>query len=185
MKKNSNPENDISLTMTQNDFFENIINISNSYVKLIRVISFLYRFIHNCKTRSAKIKGPLTSKEVSYAENWLIRSLHEKEFPEEMRKLLAGANETQVLGLSWNTHEDYLTTDTKSLLEFVSLDKNMKHFILKAVGKFFDPLGLISPFTGRMKCLLQDLWREEIQWDDPLPTHIEKEWKNDVRNFPT
>ncbi|GFS59745.1 reverse transcriptase domain-containing protein [Nephila pilipes] len=46
-------------------------------------------FIHNCRTRSAKIKGPLTSPEVSYAENWLIRSLHEKEFPEEMRKLLA------------------------------------------------------------------------------------------------
>ncbi|GFT41951.1 reverse transcriptase domain-containing protein [Nephila pilipes] len=47
-------------------------------------------FIHNCRTRSAKIKGPLTSQEVSYAENWLIHSLHEKEFPEEMRKLLAG-----------------------------------------------------------------------------------------------
>ncbi|GFV38495.1 integrase catalytic domain-containing protein [Trichonephila clavipes] len=31
-----------------------------------------------------------------------------------------------------------------------------------------------------MKCLLQDLWKEEIQWDDPLPTHIEKEWKKMV-----
>ncbi|GFT59633.1 reverse transcriptase domain-containing protein [Nephila pilipes] len=50
-----------------------------------------WRFIHNCRTRSAKIKGPLTSQEVSYAENWLIHSLHEKEFPEEMRKLLAGS----------------------------------------------------------------------------------------------
>ncbi|GFU95285.1 integrase catalytic domain-containing protein [Trichonephila clavipes] len=28
-----------------------------------------------------------------------------------------------------------------------------------------------------MKRLFQDLWKEEIQWDDPLPTHIEKEWK--------
>ncbi|GFT31791.1 uncharacterized protein NPIL_657781 [Nephila pilipes] len=88
-----------------------------------------------------------------------------------------GANETKVLGLSWNTHEDYLTTDTKSLLEFVSLDKNTKRFILQAVGKIFDPLGLISHFTVRMKYLLQDLWKEEIQWDDPLPTHIKKEWK--------
>ncbi|GFS79030.1 DUF1758 domain-containing protein [Trichonephila clavipes] len=88
-----------------------------------------------------------------------------------------GANGTKVLGLSWNTNENYLTTDTKSLLEFVSLDKNTKRFILQAVGKIFDPLGLISPFTVRMKCLLQDLWKEEIQWDDPLPTHIGKEWK--------
>ncbi|GFT73178.1 integrase catalytic domain-containing protein [Nephila pilipes] len=95
-----------------------------------------------------------------------------------------GANETKVLGLSWNTHEDYLTTDTKSLLEFVSLDKNTKRFTLQAVGKIFNPLGLISPFTVRMKCLLQDLWREEIQWDDPLPTHIEKEWKKWCEELP-
>ncbi|GFR19265.1 uncharacterized protein TNCT_531161 [Trichonephila clavata] len=50
MKKNSNPKKDISLTLTvtQNNFFENIIHISNNYIKLIRVVSFLYRFIHNC-----------------------------------------------------------------------------------------------------------------------------------------
>ncbi|GFS47309.1 uncharacterized protein NPIL_667391, partial [Nephila pilipes] len=102
-------------------------------------------------------------------ENFNVHPVHET--------VSLGANETKVLGLSWNSHEDYLTTDTKSLLEFVSLDKNTKRFILQAVGKIFDLLGLISPFTVRMKCLLQDLWKEEIQWDDPLPTHIEKEWK--------
>ncbi|GFY09859.1 integrase catalytic domain-containing protein [Trichonephila clavipes] len=62
--------------------------------------------------------------------------------------------------------------------------KNMKRFILQAVGKIFDPLGLISPFTVRMKYLLQDLWKEEIQWDDPLPTHIEKEWKKWCEELP-
>ncbi|GFW93555.1 integrase catalytic domain-containing protein [Trichonephila clavipes] len=92
MKKNSNPKEDISLTLTvtKNNFLENIIDISNNYVKLIRVVSFLYRFIHNCRTRVTKIKGPLTSQEESHAENWLIHSLHEREFYEEMRKLLAG-----------------------------------------------------------------------------------------------
>ncbi|GFU33327.1 integrase catalytic domain-containing protein [Trichonephila clavipes] len=92
MRKNSNPKEDISLTLTvtKNNFLENIIDISNNYVKLIRVVSFLYRFIHNCRTRITKIKGPLTSQEVSHAENWLIHSLHESEFYEEMRKLLAG-----------------------------------------------------------------------------------------------
>ncbi|GFT97467.1 integrase catalytic domain-containing protein [Trichonephila clavipes] len=66
MRKNSNPKEDISLTLTvtKNNFLENIIDISNNYVKLIRV-------------------------EVSHAENWLIHSLHEREFYEEMRKLLA------------------------------------------------------------------------------------------------
>ncbi|GFU61602.1 integrase catalytic domain-containing protein [Trichonephila clavipes] len=109
-------------------------------------------------------------------ENFYVHPVHET--------VSLGANGTKVLGLSWNTNEDYLTTDTKSLLEFVSLDKNTKRFILQAVGKIFDPLGLISPFTVRMKCLLQDLWKEEIQWDDPLPTHIEKEWKKWCEELP-
>ncbi|GFV76197.1 integrase catalytic domain-containing protein [Trichonephila clavipes] len=92
MRKNSTSKEDISLTLsvTKNNFLENIIDISNNYVKLIRVVSFLYRFIHNCRTRITKIKGLLTSQEVSHAENWLIHSLHEREFYEEMRKLLAG-----------------------------------------------------------------------------------------------
>ncbi|GFS94739.1 integrase catalytic domain-containing protein [Trichonephila clavipes] len=101
-------------------------------------------------------------------ENFNVHPVHEN--------VSLGANGTKVLGLSWNTNEDYLTTDTKSLLEFVFLDKNTKRFILQAVGKIFDPLGLISPFTVKMKCLLQDLWKVEIQWDYPLPTHIEREW---------
>ncbi|GFT55903.1 integrase catalytic domain-containing protein [Trichonephila clavipes] len=71
-------------------------------------------------------------------ENFNVHPVHET--------VSLGANGTKVLGLSWNTNEDYLTTDTKSLLEFVSLDKNTKRFILQAVGKIFDPLGLISPF---------------------------------------
>ncbi|GFV91446.1 integrase catalytic domain-containing protein [Trichonephila clavipes] len=109
-------------------------------------------------------------------ENFNVHPVHET--------VSLGGNGTKVLGLSWNTNEDYLTTDTKSLLEFVSLDKNTKRFILQAVGKIFDPLGLISPFTVRMKCLLQDLWKEETQWDDPLPTHIEKEWKKWCEELP-
>ncbi|GFT34191.1 integrase catalytic domain-containing protein [Trichonephila clavipes] len=109
-------------------------------------------------------------------ENFNVHPVHET--------VSLGANGTKVLGLSWNTNEDYLTTDTKSLLEFVSLDKNTKRFILQAVGKIFDPLGIISPFTVRMKCLLQNLWKEETQWDDPLPTHNEKEWKKWCEELP-
>ncbi|GFV16833.1 integrase catalytic domain-containing protein [Trichonephila clavipes] len=72
-------------------------------------------------------------------ENFNVHPVHETVSLE--------ANGTKVLGLSWNTNEDYLTTDTKRLLEFVSFDKNTKRFILQAVGKIFDPLGLVSSFT--------------------------------------
>ncbi|GFX98040.1 integrase catalytic domain-containing protein [Trichonephila clavipes] len=72
-------------------------------------------------------------------ENFNVHPVHET--------VILGANGKMVLGLSWNTNEDYLTTDTKSLLEFVSLDKNTKRFILQAVGKIFDPLGRVAPLN--------------------------------------
>ncbi|GBO14793.1 hypothetical protein AVEN_217200-1 [Araneus ventricosus] len=100
------------------------------------------------------------------------------------KTLSLGVNTTKILGLSWETHEDYLKMDTRSLLEFVSIDKNTKRFILQAVGRIFDPLGLITPFTIRVKCLIQDLWSEKIPWDDPLPPHIEREWKRWCEELP-
>ncbi|GBN91094.1 hypothetical protein AVEN_184553-1 [Araneus ventricosus] len=95
-----------------------------------------------------------------------------------------GVNTTKAVGLSWDTHEDYLTMDTRSLLEFVSIDKNTKRFILQAVGRIFDPLGLITPFTVRVKCLMQNLWSEKIPWGHPLPSHIEKESKRWCEELP-
>ncbi|GFV52566.1 integrase catalytic domain-containing protein, partial [Trichonephila clavipes] len=109
-------------------------------------------------------------------ENFNVHPVH--------KTVSLGANGTKVLGLSWNTNEDYLTTDSKSLLQFVTLDKNTKRFILQAVGKIFDPLRLISHFNVRIKCLLQDLWKEEIQWGNHLPTHIEKAWKKWCEELP-
>ncbi|GFT55952.1 uncharacterized protein TNCV_402471 [Trichonephila clavipes] len=52
-------------------------------------------------------------------ENFNVHPVHET--------VSLGANGTKVLGLSWNTNEDYLTTHTKSLLEFVSLDIKIRN----------------------------------------------------------
>ncbi|GFS83516.1 uncharacterized protein TNCV_66601 [Trichonephila clavipes] len=138
MRKNSNPKEDISLTLTvtKNNFLENIIDISNNYVKLIRVVSFLYRFIHNCRTRITKIKGPLTSQEVSHAENWLIHSLHEREFYEEMRKLLAGTlvliKDENLPSTKWSTgriSEIFPGTDDNLVALHFKYDQARRRFV--------------------------------------------------------
>ncbi|GFU44072.1 integrase catalytic domain-containing protein [Trichonephila clavipes] len=61
-------------------------------------------------------------------ENFNVHPVHET--------VSLGANGIKVLGLSWNTNEDYLTTDTKSLLKFVSLEKIRNASYCKQLERF-------------------------------------------------
>ncbi|GFW70838.1 integrase catalytic domain-containing protein [Trichonephila clavipes] len=83
----------------------------------------------------------------------------------------------KVLGMAWQTLDDCLTLDTKGLLEFVSINENTKRFMLQTIGKIFDPLGLLSPFTIRIKCLIQELWiKKKVTWDEILPPKVKEKW---------
>ena len=44
------------------------------------------------------------------------------------------------------------------------------------MAKIFDPLGVISPVTLQMKVLFEELCKQKINWDDPLPTGIKEDW---------
>ncbi|GBL83800.1 hypothetical protein AVEN_108022-1, partial [Araneus ventricosus] len=44
-----------------------------------------------------------------------------------------------------------------------------KRVVLNACGMLFDPLGLLTPFTVRIKLLIQQLWECGFTWDEPLP----------------
>ncbi|GFV78760.1 integrase catalytic domain-containing protein [Trichonephila clavipes] len=87
-----------------------------------------------------------------------------------------GTNKTKVLGMAWQTLDDCLTLDTKGLLEFVSINENTKRFMLQTIGKIFVPLGLLSPFTIRIKCVIQELWIKKVTWDEILPPKVKEKW---------
>ena len=40
------------------------------------------------------------------------------------------------------------------------------------VSTIFDPLGILSPLTIRIKMLLQQFWKLGKKWDEPLPAEI-------------
>lgn len=49
--------------------------------------------------------------------------------------------------------------------------------ILSTVSSVYDPLGIIAPVILVGKQLLQELCREGIDWDDPVPAHIRSQWE--------
>ncbi|GFX32601.1 uncharacterized protein TNCV_3704751 [Trichonephila clavipes] len=62
-----------SLLSTKNfDFFNPLMDLSNNYFKITHIVSYIYRFIDNCRSKVKK-RGPLTTSEVNDAETWFIK----------------------------------------------------------------------------------------------------------------
>ena len=68
---------------------------------------------------------------------------------------------------------------TPSNINPISLAEDIVHTkrsILKTLASFYDPLGFHAPVIVRAKCLLQDIWKEGYDWDDPLPNSYVQLW---------
>lgn len=82
----------------------------------------------------------------------------------------------KVLGIQWNVREDSLSIEIACLIDSLKGKKNTKRVILQTAGKIYDPLGLITPFTVRLKFLLQRVWLRKLSWDAELPSDLSDEW---------
>lgn len=74
---------------TEDSFLESIINISNNYIKLKRVVSYIFRFCNNTR-RKDKETGPLTVAEMEQAEKFLIKRAQAEAFPKDISALQGG-----------------------------------------------------------------------------------------------
>lgn len=48
--------------------------------------------------------------------------------------------------------------------------------MLSTVSSIFDPLGFLAPFVLEGKIILQQLCKEDAQWDDPVSEDIKERW---------
>ena len=84
-------------------------------------------------------------------------------------------NIVKTFGIPWHYREDYLQIGG---VNFGQLDKFVtKRRVLKLLAKIFDPLGLITPVTFYGKVFFQELWKQGLQWDEPLLDYLYDEWK--------
>ncbi|KAJ8949955.1 hypothetical protein NQ318_002362 [Aromia moschata] len=58
----------------------------------------------------------------------------------------------------------------------VSDEGNTKRAVLSCIARIFDPLGFTGPTTARSKIVMQDIWKEKLEWDQQIPSHILKVW---------
>ena len=78
----------------------------------------------------------------------------------------------RTLGLHWDAETDVFCFKT------VSPDKPAtKRGILSTISSLFDRLGFFFPFILPIKVLIQDLWKERVEWDDEIQGHHLKVWR--------
>ena len=49
--------------------------------------------------------------------------------------------------------------------------------IISTVSSIYDPLGFAAPFLLQGKRILQDLCKEKVEWDDPIPDELRARWE--------
>jgi hypothetical protein len=78
----------------------------------------------------------------------------------------------KLLGLIWNS-----TDDTFQLKIAEPSDVVSKRDLLSVIARIYDPLGLLSPTTVLLKMMFQELWKDGLSWNDPIPDEILNTWK--------
>ena len=80
---------------------------------------------------------------------------------------------TKTLGLEWNTTSDTFHLTVSKLLPSEVVTKRI---LVSDIAKVFDVLGWFAPATVAMKILLQRVWEERVDWDDPVPEELQRIW---------
>ncbi|XP_061726239.1 uncharacterized protein LOC133531837 [Cydia pomonella] len=87
---------------------------------------------------------------------------------------------SKTLGISWHCTQDTLTFQINISVPSVVT----KRTILSAIAQIFDPLGLVTPCIVEAKILMQKLWVDKMDWDQPLSGSLLTSWNNFAKTLP-
>lgn len=76
----------------------------------------------------------------------------------------------------WNIEDDTLSLDLRKLI-CKNSDVTTKRKILAATHGIFDPIGFAAPITIVPKIMTKEAFRKKLNWDDPVPNDVAKNFK--------
>ncbi|GFV28266.1 uncharacterized protein TNCV_3368561 [Trichonephila clavipes] len=78
----------LSMTECSSNFYDELFNVTNDFIKLIRIFSFIFRFINNIKAKeSCNKENYLTADEIKRSTEFLAKLAQSSEFKAEIDAL--------------------------------------------------------------------------------------------------
>ena len=106
-------------------------------------------------------------------QSWNTNSPKLQTLLREVRSDTDMVTNQNVLGLVWDVNGDRLGLHQSHYPNQVLT----KRTLLSQVSLLFDPLGIINPISIRGRILVQEAWREKLDWDTVLPEYYSLEWE--------
>lgn len=85
--------------------------------------------------------------------------------------------EQRGLGVCWNVTTDCLCFNFREVARIARDLKPTKRNVISIVGRFYDPLGFLSPVTIQFKVFMQRLCKLKLSWDKSLDGEPLSKWK--------
>ena len=104
-------------------------------------------------------------------------------------KCAAKNPQTKVLGIKWDATLDTLSLSLDKMINDISQatqQKMSKRSVLSIASKVFDPLGFVEPITVKAKIMIQDIWKQNMTWDQEIRNDLKDQWikwLDDIKNL--
>ena len=94
-----------------------------------------------------------------------------------------GFSGLKVLGIQWKPMTNELCFDMGHVCDAAGKIEPTKQNVISVALRFYDPLGVLSPFTVRFKILFQELCMKEVGWDEPLSGELITRWRGLLKSL--
>ena len=74
-----------------------------------------------------------------------------------------------MLGVKWNTSVDQIGYTFEALIKAAESTEPTKRGIVSMIGRFYDPVGFLSPIIIKFKVFMQSLCEARLGWDESIP----------------